>query len=80
LLRPGLLADMRNLKLSRFGENMRDVAVTEGDKVEAQLKSGCRNTHGINDLVALVDDVADSDVDLLVEEYEESFRVSRAPA
>jgi L-arabinose isomerase len=71
------LADMRTLKLARFGDNMRDVAVTEGDKVEAQLKLGVSvNTYGVNDLVALVDDVADSDVDLLVKEYEESFRVA----
>ncbi|NOJ83970.1 L-arabinose isomerase, partial [Myxococcus xanthus] len=65
------------LKLARFGDNMRVVAVTEGDKVEAQLKFGVSvNTYGVNDLVTLVDDVADSDVDLLVKEYAESFRVS----
>ncbi len=71
------LAELRTLKLARFGDNMRDVAVTEGDKVEAQLKFGVSvNTYGVNDLVALVDDVADSDVDLLVKEYAESFRVA----
>ncbi len=43
-------------KLARFGDNMRDVAVTEGDKVEAQLRFGVSvNTYGVNDLVAVVD-------------------------
>jgi L-arabinose isomerase len=71
------LADLRTLKLARFGDNMRDVAVTEGDKVEAQLKFGVSvNTYGVNDLVTVVDDVADSDVDLLVKEYADAFRVA----
>jgi L-arabinose isomerase len=70
------LADLRTLKLARFGDNMRDVAVTEGDKVEAQLKLGVSvNTYGVNDLVTVVDDVAESDVDLLVKEYAEVYRV-----
>ena len=44
------------LKLARFGDNMRDVAVTEGDKVEAQLRFGVSvNTYGVNDLVVRVD-------------------------
>ena len=48
--------ELRNLKLARFGDNMRDVAVTEGDKVEAQLRFGVSvNTYGVNDLVAVVD-------------------------
>ena len=54
-------------KLARFGDNMRDVAVTEGDKVEAQLRFGVSvNTYGVNDLVAVVDEVADAEVDELV--------------
>ena len=49
-------------ELARFGDNMRDVAVTEGDKVEAQLRFGVSvNTYGVNDLVAVVDAVADDD-------------------
>ena len=45
-----------HLRLARFGDNMRDVAVTEGDKVEAQLRFGVSvNTYGVNDLVAVVD-------------------------
>ena len=44
------------LRLARFGDNMRDVAVTEGDKVEAELRFGVSvNTYGVNDLVAVVD-------------------------
>jgi L-arabinose isomerase len=70
-------ADMRSLRLVRFGDNMRDVAVTEGDKVEAQLRFGVSvNTYGVNDLVAAVDATADSDVDALVQEYEDAYEVA----
>ena len=49
---------MRTMRLARFGDNMRDVAVTEGDKVEAELRFGVSvNTYGVNDLVASVDAV-----------------------
>jgi L-arabinose isomerase len=68
---------MRTLKLVRFGDNMRDVAVTEGDKVEAELRFGVAvNTYGVNDLVAAVDDVDDGTVDDLVKEYVEAYRVA----
>ena len=61
-------ADLRRLRLARFGDNMRDVAVTEGDKVEAELRFGVSvNTYGVNDLVAVVDQVDDADIDTLVE-------------
>ena len=54
------------LKLARFGDNMRNVAVTEGDKVEAEIRFGMSvNTWGVNDLVAVVDAVADTAVDAL---------------
>jgi L-arabinose isomerase len=70
-------AAMRTMKLARFGDNMRDVAVTEGDKVEAQLRFGVSvNTYGVNDLVEVVDAVADSEIDALVKEYEEIYRVA----
>ncbi len=63
-------AEARSLALARFGDNMRDVAVTEGDKVEAQLRFGVSvNTYGVNDLVDVVDAVPDTDVDALVAEY-----------
>ncbi|GAA5064092.1 L-arabinose isomerase [Thermocatellispora tengchongensis] len=70
-------AELATLKLARFGDNMRDVAVTEGDKVEAQLRFGVSvNTYGVNDLVEVVDAVADADVTALVKEYEDLYRVA----
>jgi L-arabinose isomerase len=69
--------ELAHLRLARFGDNMRDVAVTEGDKVEAQLRFGVSvNTYGVNDLVAVVDEVADSDVDKLVQEYVDTYAVA----
>ncbi|RSN52258.1 L-arabinose isomerase [Amycolatopsis sp. WAC 04182] len=66
-----------SLKLARFGDNMRDVAVTDGDKVEAELKFGVSvNTYGVNELVALVDAVPDAEVDTLVEEYADSYALA----
>ncbi|GAA2306568.1 L-arabinose isomerase [Nonomuraea roseoviolacea subsp. roseoviolacea] len=73
------LAELRTLKLARFGDNMRDVAVTEGDKVEAQLRFGVSvNTYGVNELVEAVDAASDADVNALVKEYEELYRVAPA--
>ncbi|MGY1837064.1 L-arabinose isomerase [Blastococcus sp. SYSU DS0510] len=70
-------AAARELKLARFGDNMRDVAVTEGDKVEAQLRFGMSvSTWGVNDLVAVVDAVADEDVDTLVQEYGDLYEMA----
>jgi L-arabinose isomerase len=70
------VSDARRLRIARFGDNMRDVAVTEGDKVEAQLRFGFSvNTYGINDLVAANESVADSAVGDLVDEYVESYDV-----
>ncbi|PUA80784.1 L-arabinose isomerase [Nocardioides currus] len=69
--------ELRSLKLARFGDNMRDVAVTEGDKVEAQRRFGVSvNTYGVNDLVAVVDAVGDDDIDKLVTEYADTYRVA----
>ncbi|WP_328347764.1 L-arabinose isomerase [Micromonospora sp. NBC_00421] len=69
-------AEMRSLRLARFGDNMRDVAVTEGDKVEAELRFGVSvNTYGVNDLVDAVDAVADARIDELVKEYDDSYRL-----
>ena len=69
-------AAVRELKLVRFGDNMRNVAVTEGDKTEAELRYGVSvNTWGVNDLVAVVDAVAEDAVDTLVAEYEDLYDV-----
>ncbi|MEU8183230.1 L-arabinose isomerase [Micromonospora sp. NPDC049044] len=67
---------MRSLRLARFGDNMRDVAVTEGDKVEAELRFGVSvNTYGVNDLVEVVGQVTDAQVNELVKEYEATYRI-----
>jgi len=70
-------AALRTMKLARFGDNMRDVAVTEGDKVEAELRFGVSvNTYGVNDLVEAVDAAEDSAVDALVGEYQDLYAVA----
>ncbi|MBE3012618.1 L-arabinose isomerase [Microbispora sp. NEAU-D428] len=70
-------AEVGSLRLARFGDNMRDVAVTEGDKVEAQLRFGVSvNTYGVNELVEAVDAAADADVSALVKEYEDLYRMA----
>jgi L-arabinose isomerase len=69
--------ELRSLRLARFGDNMRDVAVTEGDKVAAQLQLGASvNTYGVNDLVAVVDAIADEGVTDLARDYEDAYRVT----
>lgn len=66
----------QHMRLARFGDNMRNVAVTEGDKTEAEVRFGVSvNTWGVNDLVAAVDEVTDADVDALVAEYEDLYDV-----
>ncbi|RRA38074.1 L-arabinose isomerase, partial [Cronobacter malonaticus] len=71
--------DTRHLKVARFGDNMREVAVTEGDKVAAQIKFGFSvNTWGVGDLVAVVNDVSEGDINALVDEYESSYRLTPA--
>ncbi|MCC2031454.1 L-arabinose isomerase [Microbacterium allomyrinae] len=70
-------AASRTLKLARFGDNMRFVAVTEGDKTEAEIRFGVQvNTWGVNELVAAVDAQSEADVDALVAEYLESYDVA----
>lgn len=59
-----------NLKVARFGDNMREVAVTEGDKVEAQIKFGWSiSGFGIGDLVARINQVSKDEVNKLMDEY-----------
>ncbi|MEV6303594.1 L-arabinose isomerase [Actinoplanes sp. NPDC051861] len=71
------LQHMRGLRLARFGDNMRDVAVTEGDKVEAELRFGVSvNTYGVNDLVKIVDDVTEAEIDKLISEYADIYEIS----
>ncbi len=64
------VADARGARVARFGDNMRDVAVTEGDKVEAQVRFGYEvHGYGVGDLAAHVDAVKDTDIMHLVEQY-----------
>ena len=67
----------KNMKVMRFGDNMREVAVTEGDKVEAQIKLGWQvNTWAVGDLVKEMDKVTEEQIDALVKEYESSYDVA----
>lgn len=70
--------ESRNLKIVRFGGmNMREVAVTGGDRVEAQIQLGWSiNGHGVGDLVGPISEVGDAEVDRLIEEYEERYTLS----
>jgi L-arabinose isomerase len=71
------LHEARHLTLIRFGDNMRDVAVTEGDKVEAQLRLGVSvNTYGPTELAATVEAQSDADTDTLATEYEQIYDVA----
>jgi L-arabinose isomerase len=69
--------DAQGARIARFGDNMREVAVTEGDKVEAQIQLGYSvNGYGIGDLVDYVNDVAERQIDQLLAEYEDQYAVS----
>ena len=71
--------DWQGARFVRFGDNMRQVAVTEGDKVEAELKFGYSvNTHGVGDLVATIASITDKDIDKLTEEYAEKYTLADA--
>lgn len=71
--------DMQGMKIARFGDNMREVAVTEGDKVEAQIRLGYAvNGYGLGELVNEVKAVSDAEVDRLVAEYDERYLVTEA--
>src|SRR6476660_1839048 len=68
--------DSQDMKVARFGDNMRQVAVTEGDKVEAQIRLGYSvNGYGVGDLVRYVNEVSESDVDQIIQEYESQYIV-----
>ncbi len=69
--------DWQNAKFCRFGDNMREVAVTEGDKVAAQIQFGFSvNGYGVGDLVKIVKEVSDAEIDELIKEYEASYLVA----
>jgi len=69
-------ADWQGAKIARFGDNMRDVAVTEGDKVEAQIRFGYDvYGYGVGDLVRSVNEASDDDVQKTVEAYLDEYEV-----
>lgn len=71
------LSESRSLKVARFGDNMREVAVTEGDKVEAQIKFGWSvNYHPVGDLVQYINAVTDAEIAELMDEYQELYNIN----
>src|ERR1700729_1628405 len=69
--------DAQQLKVARFGDNMRNVAVTEGNKVSAELQLCYSvNGYGVGDLANRIEEVSDADVKKLAKEYDESYTVS----
>jgi len=69
--------DWQGARFVRFGDNMRYVAVTEGDKVEAELKFGYSvNTHGVGDLVKVVNAISDAEVSQLTAQYTELYALA----
>ena len=70
-------ADWQGARFCRFGDNMREVAVTEGDKVAAQARFGFSvNGHGVGDLVKLVNAVSDKEAGALAKEYEAAYAIA----
>jgi L-arabinose isomerase len=69
--------ELRRLKVARLGDNMRQVAVTEGDKVEAQIRLGMEvNGYGLGDLLPHVDAASDAAVDRLTGQYDQQYRMA----
>ena len=71
------VAFSKEMKVMRFGDNMREVAVTEGDKVEVQTKLGWQvNTWAVGDLVAVMNSVTDAEIDALMDTYKASYDIA----
>jgi L-arabinose isomerase len=71
--------ELRSLKIARLGDNMRQVAVTEGDKVEAQVRFGVEvNGYGVSELVRRITEVSDAEVDRQVAQYEQLYALAPA--
>jgi len=71
------VADSKKMKVARFGDNMRQVAVTEGNKVSAQMKFGYEvNGYGVGDLVKYIDEVSAVEINALMQEYEDSYTMA----
>jgi L-arabinose isomerase len=71
--------DAQAARFARFGDNMRQVAVTDGDKVAAEARLGYSvNGYGVGDLVRVVNDVSDAELDAAVRAYDEQYAVAPA--
>lgn len=69
-------ADWQGARIARLGDNMREVAVTEGDKVEAQIRLGYDvYGYGVGDLVSAVREVSDADVEKMTQSYLDEYDV-----
>lgn len=67
---------MKTMRVARFGDNMRQVAVTDGDKVAAEDKFGFSvNTYAVGDLVTVINQVSDGQIDALMQEYEDTYKL-----
>ena len=70
--------DWQGAKFARFGDNMRFVAVTDGDKVEAETKFGFSvNTYAVGDLVEVINSISDEEIATLIKEYEDSYNMDK---
>lgn len=68
------IAFSRSLKVASFGNNMREVAVTDGDRVESQIKYGWEcNYYALGDLVKIIDNVSESEIDAKMKEYQSKY-------
>ena len=67
----------KTMKVMRYGDNMREVAVTEGDKVEAQIKLGWQvNTWAVGDLVKEMSEVTEAEIDELFATYKKNYDIA----
>lgn len=69
--------DLKGAKFVRFGDNMREVAVTDGDKVAAEMTFGFSvNTYAVGDLVAVINQVSDAEINALIGEYTDTYQLA----
>ena len=67
---------MKTMKVARFGDNMRYVAVTDGDKVSAEMKFGFSvNTYAVGDLVKVINQISEAEIQNLMKEYEATYQM-----
>lgn len=69
--------DLKGARFVRFGDNMREVAVTDGDKVAAEMTFGFSvNTYAVGDLVAVINQVSDAEITGLIDEYKDTYQLA----